>query len=263
MMRRFSGSATPVAPIASVLATAATPAADASCYPNVPDVAGASTVGHGINAYETARYVSSARHVGLALIASLVLIAATGCGATSTKTVTPASTSAASGTASPGAWTGLGAKLSDWETAHPKNSTGCSAGGCYGARVMADGSLMDQFVLVSTTGAPEYRVDGYEQAIGDGTPLATAKAAVLGLLPKDTRTTAFWIAHTETGSCALWNLQSKTLGQWFGGKKVGDPQGHLGIVLASATTEGTSAFAPNNVPHASINIAPEEKGGNC
>jgi hypothetical protein len=217
----------------------------------------------GINAYETARCVSSARHVGFVLIASLVLLAATGCGAASTTNVTPASTSAAPGAASPGAWAGLGAKLSDWETAHPKNTTGCSAGGCYGQRVMVDGSLMDQFVLVTTTKAPEYRVDGYEQGIGDGTSLAAARAAVLELLPKDTRTTAFWVAHTATGSCALWNVQSPTLARWFGGKTVGDSRGELGIVLAAVTVEGTWAFTSSNVPHASIGIAPEEKGGNC
>jgi hypothetical protein len=128
---------------------------------------------------------------------------------------------------------------------------------------MADGSLTDQFVLVSTTGAPEYRVDGYEQAIGDGTPLATAKAAILSLLPRDTMTTAFWIAHGENGSCAFWNVKSKTLGRWFNGHRVGDPQGHLGIILATATAEGTYAFTPDNVPHASVSILPAHKGDTC
>jgi hypothetical protein len=113
------------------------------------------------------------------ILATLILLAAVGCGSATTQTTAPVASTPTGPTAASGTWTGMGAKLANWETAHPKNMTGCSAGTCYGERIMADGSLTDQFIVVSTTGPPEYRIDGYEQAIGDGTPLATAKAAVL------------------------------------------------------------------------------------
>ncbi len=109
----------------------------------------------------------------ISLVVFAVLLATTGCGASGTKTVTSASTSAAPGTASPGAWTGLGATLTDWESAHPKDSgpsgSGCSGEGCYGSRVTVNAEPTYEFTTLSTTGPPEHRVDGYEQAIG-GTP---------------------------------------------------------------------------------------------
>ena len=267
MMRRFSGSSTPVAPIASVLASAATPAAGDSSYPNVPAVAGASTVGDmGINAYESARYGSSARRVGLALIASLVLLVATGCGATSTTNVAPTSTAARPETTSPVAWTGFGAKLSDWGTAHPKGSggsgSGCSGEGCYGERIMINNEPTYQFTSFSTTGAPEYRVDGYEQALGEGMSLAVAKADVLKLMPSDTRVTAFWITH-ENGSCASWNLKSATLGRWFSGKKVGDPQGAIGVDLHALNSNDEPVFDSHDVSRAIVSLGPERRGTSC
>ena len=95
----------------------------------------------------------------------------------------------------------MGAKIADWTKAHPKHSAGCPAGGCYGGEAKVGGQLSIQFVTLTTTGAPDYRVDGYTQAIGDGTSLAAAKAAALRLLPSDTKTTAFWIVST-TGTAA-------------------------------------------------------------
>ncbi len=193
-----------------------------------------------------------------------VLLAATGCGATST--TTPASTSAASGPASPGRWTGLGATLADWETAHPKGSggsgSGCSGDGCYGERVTVEGESTYQFTAFSTTGPPEYRVDGYEQALGAGTSLAGAKADVLKLLPSDTTVTAFWITH-ENGSCASWNLKSATLGRWFSGKKVGDPQGAIGVDLHALNSNDGSVFDPSDVSRAIVGVGPERRGTSC
>jgi hypothetical protein len=100
-------------------------------------------------------------------------------------------------------------------------------------------------------------------AIPDGTSVGAAKAAVLALMPHDTRTTLFTVVHTSTGSCALWNFKSPTLGRWFAAKKVGDPQGQIGVVLSIATESGESAFESNNVSGANVGIAAEETGGNC
>ncbi len=106
-------------------------------------------------------------------------------------------------------------------------------------------------------------MDGYEQALGDRTSLAVAKADVLKLLPSDTTTTAFWIDH-ENGSCALWNLKSLTLGRWFAAdKKVGDSQGALGVDLSAHDSNDESVFNPNNVSIAIVSIAPAKKGTSC
>jgi hypothetical protein len=190
------------------------------------------------------------------------VLALAGCGGGAEGGSTERSATTATATSS-GAWTGMGAKLADWESAHAKSSTstGCTTG-CYGGQVMDSGSSTPQFKIVTTTGAPEYRVDGYEQAIGDGTAVAAAKSAVLELLPRDTRTTAFWVAHGE-GSCALWNVHSRTLGHWFATKHVGDAKGDLGIRLDTVNTSSESAFEPSNVSHASVSILPNSKGDSC
>ncbi len=195
-----------------------------------------------------------------------VLLAAAGCGTTSTKTATPASTSIASGAASPGTWTGLGATLTAWESAHPKGSggsgSGCSGEGCYGAQVTDNDEPTYEFTAFSTGGPPEYRVTGYEQALGDGTSLEAAKADVLKLMPPDTVVTGFWVTH-EDGSCASWNLQSKTLGRWFATKKVGDPRGDIGVLLDSDNSNDEPTFDAKDVSRASVGVAPERRGTSC
>ena len=159
-------------------------------------------------------------------------------------------------------WTGMGAKLSNWTKVHPKHSTGCPSGGCYGRRVSVAGKPTDRFVLVSTTGTPAYRVDGYVQAIGDGTPVAAAKVAVLKLLSSDTKTTSFRIAHYKGDSCALWNVQSKPLARWFGGKKVGDSAGVLGIDLNTPTSHG-HVYRAADVSEASVGLRANDKSTTC
>ena len=161
-------------------------------------------------------------------------------------------------------WTGMGAKIADWTKAHPKHSAGCPAGGCYGGEAKVGGDPAIQFVTLTTTGAPDYRVDGYTQAIGDGTSLAAAKAAVLKLLPSDTKATAFSIDHDDGNgsSCAFWNLTSKTLGAWFSGKKVGDPKGQVGIELNTVGSNGW-VYKANDVAEAVVGIAPIANGTSC
>jgi hypothetical protein len=171
--------------------------------------------------------------------------------------------------ASTKAWTGFGATLSAWKTAHPQGhggpGSGCSGEGCYGGTYKVGGTLTYQFTAFTTTGAPANRVDGYQQAIGDGTSLAAAKAAVLQLMPSDTKTTAFWIVHNDASgnSCAFWNLKSKTLGGWLGGKKVGDGAGIVGVELNTLTSSDGLTYKPNDVSEAVVDIAPEVKGNSC
>jgi hypothetical protein len=192
-----------------------------------------------------------------------VMFLVVGCGGTSTTTPTAASTPVASTSVSPRGWTGMGAKLSDWATAHPANPGGCEEIPCYGGRIVDGGQTTNEFSGVTTTGAPAYRIDGYHQAIGDGTALAAAKAAVRRLLPSDTKVIAFWITHSTSGSCASWNLKSETLGRWFAEKKVGDARGDLGIDFFAYNSSDEPVFKPGDVSNAIISIAPAQRETNC
>jgi hypothetical protein len=72
-------------------------------------------------------------------------------------------------------------------------------------------------------------------------------------MPSDTQTTAFFIHHDSTGrTCAIWNVHSHTLGQWFSTQKVGDGQGVMGIDLNTINTQ--QLFSAKNVTQASSAI---------
>jgi hypothetical protein len=117
-------------------------------------------------------------------------------------------------------------------------------------------------VDLSTTGPPDNRVDGYTQAFPVGTSVAAAKLEVLALMPSDTKTTAFFIHHDSSGhTCELWNVQSPTLGKWFSTKKVGDPQGVMGIDLSTINTQ--QAFSAKNVTQAVIGTGAAGHRTNC
>jgi hypothetical protein len=117
-------------------------------------------------------------------------------------------------------------------------------------------------VDLSTTGPPDNRVDGYTQAFPVGTSVAVAMQLVRILMPSDTTTTAFFIHHDSTGhTCAIWNVQSHTLGQWFSGNKAGDAHGVMGIDLNTMNTQ--RAFSAKNVTQAVIRTGADGHRTNC
>jgi hypothetical protein len=193
-----------------------------------------------------------------------VAVLGAGCGGSSStknstsKAQSPAPTSAAGAHAG---WTGMGAPLSAFETAHPPQTGGCPAGGCYGSVIPYTGQgQCCEFEALSTTGPPDNRVDGYTQAFPVGTSLATARLEVFALMPRDTKTTAFSIHHDSSGTaCAFWNVQSPTLGKWFSTKKVGDPQGVMGIDLNTVNTQ--KVFSSKNVTQAEISTSTDHSKG--
>jgi hypothetical protein len=198
------------------------------------------------------------------LVAGVLLA---GCGSSSSSGVSNETTQSALAKGSPGAWTGFGAKLADWESAHPKGSggsgSGCTNEGCYGEELRVGGETIHQFTGFSTTGAPEYRVEGYEQALPDGTSISSAKSAVRALLPRDTRSGLVLVNDSETGSCAFWNLKSRTLGRWFDTNKIGDTQGQVTVVFDTLNSSDEPKFSPSNVTHAGVSVGATQKGTNC
>ena len=178
-------------------------------------------------------------------------------------------------------WTGLGAMLSDWAKAYQKDTTDCSKG-CYGGRVK-DGRQAYRFVGVLTIGKPP-RVYSYRQAIGNGTPLAAAKRAVLALLPPDSNTTWFWIDHNDGhgNSCAFWDLHSKTIASLLAnyyhpktGKALAPSKpGDIGVELSAVGTNGYGVkmsvvgiggyvYIPNDVPDAKVGPVAFTKSSTC
>jgi hypothetical protein len=210
------------------------------------------------------------RRLQIAAAGLAVAVLTAGCGGStsSTSSTSAAQSPARTSTASaPPGWTGMGAPLSAFETAHsPQTSPGaCPQGGCYGNGVfpayVGQGQCCE-FVDLSTTGPPDNRVDGYTQAFPAGTSIALAMNLVRILMPSDTTTPAFFIHHDSSGhTCELWNVQSPTLGQWFSAKKVGDPQGVLGIDLNTINTQ--QVFSAKNVTQAVIGTGAVGHRTNC
>ena len=185
-------------------------------------------------------------------------------GPTSTPIQTAATSTAAQTSRALGGWTGMGAVLSSFASAHPKNLAHCPAGTCFGGELTNSEGSTTEFTSLQTTGGPGDRVDGYTQAFNDGTTVAEAKAGVLALMPRDTRTTAYFIQHDANGAtCAFWNIQSATLGKWFSTPKVGDPKGVMGIELSTVDSNGNAIFKAGDVTGAFINLAPVDRSQNC
>jgi hypothetical protein len=205
--------------------------------------------------------------LGLALMLLLVALSVAGCGSSATtssnaRRATPAKTTTAKPITS--GWTGMGSPLTSFETVHPKNLSGCPAGTCFGTTINNGEGDADEFVLLTTTGGPTNRVDGYTQAFSDGTSIAEAKAAALALMPKDTRITSYFIQHDSLGStCAFMNIQSRTLGRWFSGKRIGDAAGVMSMEFSTATENGRFAYKPSDIESASVSLAPVNHTINC
>lgn len=199
--------------------------------------------------------------LGLALLAASLLTA--GCGSSGSTSSNTGSTSTAAVTNTAQAthgWTGLGAMLTDWESAHPRGTEGCSAGKCFGSKVeVAPNESQYEFILVETT--PEGRVDGYEQALGgDELIPAAAEQAALRLFPSDTRVLTSFVSH-ENGSCKIINVRSKTLAHWFANPKVGDGSGEMSIDIHGEDENGSTY--PDHVSVASVGLGSSPRGTAC
>jgi hypothetical protein len=210
------------------------------------------------------------RRTRVVMICALAAALVTGCGNSSTSTTSSApATAGATSTpaqASPAGngWTGMGAPLPAFETAHPKNLTHCPAGTCFGSQLTNSEGRTTKFTTLQTTGGSDNRVDGYTQAFADGTNVDEAKSQVLALMPKDAKTTAFFIQYDSNGAtCAFWNIKSATLGKWFSGPKVGDSTGVLGIELSTLDSSGNSVYEASHVTTANVSLAQVDHSTNC
>jgi hypothetical protein len=158
-----------------------------------------------------------------------------------------------------GRWAGLGARLADWESAHPRGKgsglEGCTREGCFGARLKLGTQTTYEFTSVQKTSA-QGRIYGYEQGLPAGTPLEAAKARVLALFPRDAKTQGFRVFHAVErsydplgDSCAIWNLKSHALGLLLVDT---DPSGEISVILSRNDVYYLPRFEPANVTNAIV-----------
>lgn len=192
----------------------------------------------------------------LTILAALTLA---GCGSVSTTTVTTArtvrttitrsavtSTTSVTVTATPSdttttshptpPWTGFGARLPDWLSAHPLNLTHCPARACYGPTVVTGGYADPEYIVVETDGG---RVDTYQQNFADGTTQEVAVLAVHRELPRDAELRTVRKARAE-GGCVLIAFSSRMLRQWLG-------DGWILVTLETQRADGGTNFDSNDV----------------
>jgi hypothetical protein len=150
------------------------------------------------------------------------------------------------------AWSGLGARLSDWLRAHPQTRN-CASPSCYGALVTQDGQPQAQFSELSTDGPPGFRVDAYQQALDDRTTLRAARIAVAAVLPPDTRTDSFRVVRGRQG-CVLWTLHSASLARWFHGRGQPDASGTVAVTLQTLDSTGSLPLDRDDVNYAAISL---------
>jgi hypothetical protein len=210
------------------------------------------------------------RRLQIAAAGLAVAVLAAGCGGSTSTTSSPSAAQSpprTSTASAPPGWTGMGAPLSAFQTAHPPQTSpnACPQGGCYGnalaPQYVGEGQCCE-FDALSTTGPPDNRVDGYTQAFPVGTSIKVAQNLVRILMPSDTTTTAFFIQHDPAGhTCALWNVRSLTLGKWFSSKKVRDPQGVMGIDLNTLNTQ--KVFSAHNVTQAATSTVVNDHSTGC
>jgi hypothetical protein len=157
----------------------------------------------------------------------------------------------------------MGAPLAVFETVHPQELAGCPAGTCFGSPIKNSEGDCCEFTTLQTVG-PDKCVDGYTQAFPDRTPVLAAKAQVLALLPRNTKTTDYFIQHDSNGaSCVLWNIKGATFGTWFADPKIGDPLGVMGIELSTSDPSGNIVYDPRDVEAAYIDLAPAGQSMDC
>lgn len=160
-------------------------------------------------------------------------------------------------------WTGFGAPLTAFASRHQRSSGGPCKSGCYGSPETDAQGLLWEFTALDAAG-PRDRVLGYNQAFPVDTPIRSAEAGVLALMPADTHQVGRLIlVHSSTGSCAMWNLRSKTLGKWLGSRKIGDPKGQVGVSFSVVGAYDESAYRPTSITQAAVGIAPVTAAMGC
>ena len=163
-------------------------------------------------------------------------------------------------------WTGIGATLQAWKTAHRADhgpgALCTAANSCFGPSL--DNSTCGNVYEFTTVSVDANIVDGYSQCFGNDTSFATAVREMLALFPKDARVGRLIVVHTPgTGTCGLFNVTSRTLARVFANPKIGDPQGVVGVDMNYINSNYQYVFSTSNVQEASLGVAPVDPSAGC
>ena len=160
--------------------------------------------------------------------------------------------------------TGIGATLAAFKAVHPVDDGlphVCSASdSCFGPELTnAEYGKTYQFInMLIAVG----RITGYQQNFPPGTNVATAESEIIQLMPRDASMGAVSIDN-NSGSCAMFDVTSPSLGSVFSNQAIGDPQGVVGVELTYINANGNLYYDPNNIQEANLSTQPVDPTGTC
>ena len=160
--------------------------------------------------------------------------------------------------------TGMGATLARFKTAHPAD-TGlphvCSASNsCFGPE-LTNAEYGDTYQFINAL-IVDGRITGYQENFRPNTNLSTAEGDVLQSMPDDATMGALNVVN-NSGSCAMFDVTSPTLGSIFSGPAFGDPQGVVGVELTSISSSGNLTYQPGNIQEANLSTQPVDPASTC
>jgi hypothetical protein len=140
---------------------------------------------------------------------------------------------------------GIGDSMARWQASFSRDGLGCDAPNCYGPKV-SNSSAHFEFSYVTTF---KGRVDGFDLALARGTSLVRAQLEVAQLFPGDIQMGSLTVIHTDSlgKSCAVYDLQSKTLEHVFGKQAFGQDGGNIGVELARVLPNGDTTYQPGEI----------------
>jgi hypothetical protein len=139
----------------------------------------------------------------------------------------------------------FGEPLRTWQATYARDTTGCEASDCYGPRVAKSSDNFKFSYVTSEKG----RVDGFDIALQRGTSLARAELEVAELFPRDMQMGSVTVIHrdSEGNSCAVYNVNSKSIERIFGKRAFGNSDGSVGVELTKVLPNGNTVYNSGDI----------------
>lgn len=128
---------------------------------------------------------------------------------------------------------------------------------CFGPMVHnADSGRTFMFTATTTTAGV---ATGFTENFPNKTKATTAIAEIMRTMPRDATQTPV-IVDTNGGSCGMFNVTSRILGKE---RKIGDPQGVVGVELVNGTANRQPGYSTTNVQTATLVTAATNPANSC
>ena len=156
---------------------------------------------------------------------------------------------------------GIGSSVTAWKRAYGESSargTPCPMPiNCFGPMVHnVDSGRTFRFTAITTTAGV---ATGFTENFPKNTRATTAIAEIMRTMPRDATRTPV-IVDTNGGSCAMFNVTSRTLGKE---RKIGDSQGVVGVELINGTAYRNLGYSSTNVQMATVVAAATNPADSC